>query len=295
MAVSLHTLIMCPKFTNKPTASDLHLAVAQRNMVEVESIVASGVNLNSSIRGTTPLGLAIYRRYDDVVKVLVQAGADVNQRSQDHLERIEPPLCSACRLGNLAVVKILLQNPCIDVNKRDFFNKTPLWTAVKEKRSDLVNLLLANKADVNVGEIWSECPLHLATKYRGRRDIAEMLIRRGCRVNVADSDDRTPLFWTIQHSDRRIFTLLIYSGAKIKNPDWLIQSNLPLSWQNDRKFCAWIEQVRITPPRLSWLSRNCIRRWLALRWKQLDDSNIELLPLPGRLKDFMRLLDVKEN
>ncbi|XP_013793641.1 ankyrin-1-like [Limulus polyphemus] len=292
--MAVGTLIMCPRFTSKPTAADLHLAVAQRNTAGVESIVASGVNINSSIRGTTPLGLAIYRRYDDVVEILVQAGADVNQRSQDHLERIEPPLCSACRLGNLAVVKILLQTPSIDVNKRDFFNKTPLWTAVKEKRPDLVKLLLANKADVNAGEIWSECPLHLATKYRGRREIADMLIRSGCRVNVADSDDRTPLFWTIQHSDRRIFTLLIYGGAKIKNPDWLSQSSLPLSWKNDRTFCEWVEKLRVTPPRLSWLSRNCIRRWLALRWKQLDNSTIDLLPLPKRLKDFVRLLDVKE-
>lgn len=56
--------------------------------------------------------------------------------------RFETPLLTACRLGDLPLVHLLLDFGA-DLNVTDFYGHTPLWEAVKGRRYDIARLLVS--------------------------------------------------------------------------------------------------------------------------------------------------------
>ncbi|CAL4069542.1 unnamed protein product, partial [Meganyctiphanes norvegica] len=85
----------------------------------------------------------------DVEKVttMIEAGADVNYRSSDGRDG-ETPLWVASKQNNSEIVQILLANNA-DVNKIGKDGQTPINIASENGHSKIVQLLLANNADVN--------------------------------------------------------------------------------------------------------------------------------------------------
>ena len=80
----------------------------------------------------------------------------------------------AAKAGDLEKVKALLKaNPDL-VNSKDTSRRydgyTPLHSAVEKRQNEMVELLLANKADVNANVSSVGSPLHLAAA-RGYMDI----------------------------------------------------------------------------------------------------------------------------
>ncbi len=59
----------------------------------------------------------------------------------------------ACRNGEIATVKLLLDNNEIDINYTDDDNATGLIHACEQNHFDIVKLLIENKADVNIKKI----------------------------------------------------------------------------------------------------------------------------------------------
>jgi ankyrin repeat protein len=72
-------------------------------------------------RGHTPLGLASWWGHLDIVKVLLEHGAQVNSQSYG----AETPLYNAARVGHLEVVKVLIAhgasvNACVKWDNSTF-------------------------------------------------------------------------------------------------------------------------------------------------------------------------------
>ncbi|MGE0207196.1 MAG: ankyrin repeat domain-containing protein [Candidatus Babeliales bacterium] len=117
----------------------LFQALYKNNIEKVKELIATGADCNAKEDGQTALTLAILRNSQELVNLLLQAGADVNL-----------------------------------ARKEDFY--TPLMVAVIMKNSDLVATLLAHKAQVDVhSPVDGMTPLRLAIK-RGFKDIAELLL-----------------------------------------------------------------------------------------------------------------------
>jgi ankyrin repeat protein len=69
-------------------------------------------------------------------------------------------------------------------------------------------------------------PLHRAA-YFNRRDIAELLINSGAKVNAADAFERTPLHWAAMKGSKEVVQLLINHRANL-NPKGRDRSASPL-------------------------------------------------------------------
>jgi hypothetical protein len=81
--------------------------------------------------------------------------------------------------GDLEKVKALLKkNPDLVFSKDDF-GHTPLYLAAASGRKNVVELLLANKADVNVTNNNGETPLRKAVVKGGNYDLQELLRQHG--------------------------------------------------------------------------------------------------------------------
>ncbi len=92
-----------------------------------------------------------------------------------------------------------------------------LW-ATKNNNKEIVELLIAYGADVNLKDNDGQTPPHWATKH-GYQEIVELLIARGADVNLKDNDGQTPLHWATKHAYQEIVELLIAHGADVNLKD----------------------------------------------------------------------------
>lgn len=115
------------------------------------SLLDSGVNVNSEGKdGVTALYEAVTRKSFDAVELLLQKGADTNkQYYQKKYTILHIPVAD-----NDHKMTALLLKYMSDVNGRDKFGNTPLWTAIHQAsllsnagKTDIVEMLLKKGAD----------------------------------------------------------------------------------------------------------------------------------------------------
>ncbi len=96
-------------------------------------------------------------------------------------------------------------------------NATPLHDAVLTGDVELVELLIANGADVDARDVRGYTPLHFAIQ-EGHTQVAKVLIVNGADVNArsvdADGGDVTPLYLSIILGRRAVESLLLENGAE---------------------------------------------------------------------------------
>jgi len=109
---------------------------------------------------------------------------------------------NAAKSGDLAKVKALLKvNPDL-VSSKDNDGVTPLHLAAQNGRKDLVELLLAKKAEVNAKAINGWTPLHYAAR-DGHKDVVKLLLANKAEVDARNRNGVTPLFMakSMGHTD----------------------------------------------------------------------------------------------
>lgn len=123
---------------------------------------------------------------------------------------------------NTNVVKLLIDNKA-DVNARSDNGMTPLIGTVEgghEEAADLQNaeLLLAHGADVGVTNKYGMTPLHYAAE-SGYEDLAELLLAHGANVNATEEGNWTPLFRAAEEHQTALAKLLLTHGANVNAKD----------------------------------------------------------------------------
>ncbi|KAF8767040.1 Alpha-latrocrustotoxin-Lt1a-like protein [Argiope bruennichi] len=269
--------------------TELHLAISFKNLGQVKFLMKNGLLLDRMWRGDMPVSRAVYYEAYEILEYLVQKGAEVNVLSQSH--RMEPPLFAACSLGRLKAVRILLQSPNLDIDQRDFFDRTPLWAAVRSRSLEMVKLLLDHGADVAAAKNFTSCPLLLTMPSLGRNphcEIPYLLIKRGCLLDIRGPRG-SALTFSVIFENRKLFCLLINAGCTVENEELLNMDKLPLSWKNDINFCQWICSLHNNPRSLVHLTSCMIRKSLAKIHKNIFPAHITQLPLPEVLKRCLLL------
>nr|XP_053653662.1 ankyrin-1-like [Cherax quadricarinatus] len=285
-----------PRMARMPHILDLHQAIVTGDMGEVVRLAESGVDLGCPVRGTTALSLAVYRGDLHAVRTLARAGAPLDRRSKDHLERLETPIISAIRLGHREIFEELVDRGA-RLDLRDFYNQTPLWFAVKEQRLAFVRILLKSGAPIDFTRA-AENPLNIAMQflgYRGRREMALELVAAGVPLTLEDYKGHSPLYWAMKHIDIEFFRLLIEAGAPLREYDWLAPPHLPWTWQEDSDLVEWLTEESKTPPPLKRQCRTMIYATLRLQHKTDVRPLVQALtlgpqqPLPLPIMSYLLL------
>lgn len=121
--------------------------------------------------GFTALGLAAYFSNDEIVKLLISRGANVNTPAQNGFNVF--PIHSAVASGNVNITKMLI-NAGANVNVMQQAGFTPLHAAAQLGNIELIILLLEHDAEVDVRMEGGKLPADLA-KEKGFNEIADIL------------------------------------------------------------------------------------------------------------------------
>ncbi|MBI3929433.1 MAG: ankyrin repeat domain-containing protein [Armatimonadetes bacterium] len=123
------------------------------------------------------------------------------------------PLHLAARSGQAAVVEFLLGQGA-DPNARTRTSWTPLHEASAHGHPEVIRLLLAHRAVVEIKETQNGgTALHVAA-FNGHLPAVELLLRAGAKVNARDKDGWTPLSQARDQGHQKVIDLLLKHGGK---------------------------------------------------------------------------------
>ena len=160
---------------------------------------------------------AVEQNRIEMVKWLIENGAEVNAKNTDH----RTPLHHASNSGLFEVVQYLIENGA-NVNAKDKDDLTPLHDASlnpTNKSTKILKYLLENGAQIDAKTKSGWTPLHYATAY-GQLDIVQYLIAEGCQIEVKTTSGQIPLhFSVVCNVPAGVIRHLIEKGTSIDAKD----------------------------------------------------------------------------
>jgi len=126
-------------------------------------------------------------------------------------QRPRKPLNQAVVDGDIDRVKSDISSGA-DVNSK-YMGWTLLHIAVRNKRTEIAQLLIDKGADVNAKDNRGRAPVHLAVEF-GQKAIVEALIAKGADLNIIDGRADNALTLARKNNQKEIAELLIKNGAE---------------------------------------------------------------------------------
>lgn len=202
--------------------TSLHRAVVNNDLNTVMELLKNeNIDINSKLGievsidgwylgGATPLILASYLGYADIVNALIEKDVDI--KAKDDVDG-----CMAIHLaaanGKNEVIEILLDVDASNINDVDNKGNTPLHWASMKDRADTVALLIDNGADIEAKDVDNWTALHYAAAFASLQTV-EVLVDNGADKNSLTKDGNIPVNYA---KDETIKTYL--SGGKIDRED----------------------------------------------------------------------------
>ena len=152
---------------------DVFEAAATGKTDRLRTLLAKDASLANvySPDGFSPLGFAVFFAQPRAVKLLIDAGAEVNAPSRESMK------------------------------------VTPLASAAAAKQTEIARLLIARGANVNARAASGHIPLHEASA-NGNVELVKLLIEKGADVNAKTDDGKTPLDFAVEHQQPEVSALL---------------------------------------------------------------------------------------
>ncbi|KAL7796213.1 hypothetical protein V8C43DRAFT_314272 [Trichoderma afarasin] len=176
----------------------------------IKLLLAAGANINIKDKhGQTLLGRALIfhvvnKEHEAVIKLLLTAGADTNAKDEDGLTA----LSWATKIGYEAAIHLLLAAGA-DVHVKDKNGWTPLWwAAMKGCEAIIIRTLLTAGADVDARDKDNRTPLLWAARI-GCEAAAHLLLAAGANINAKDRHGWTPLWWATRKDHKAVVQLLL--------------------------------------------------------------------------------------
>lgn len=186
----------------------LHYAVVQGDIDIVRMLLDAGADVNrTGATGSTPLDIAFIHGKEECARLLTERGGNID---------LGKNIIAASKAGNANLVRFLLEQRA-DANEKDSDgNSVLLLSSVvrdRKDRGDVVECLLSWGADANARQAYTERTALHAAAWRGSITMAKALVNHKADVNARDLDGNTPLHFATKNGHNDIVRYLLNSGA----------------------------------------------------------------------------------
>lgn len=195
----IHMLAEAPMAADEAAADagavkKLHADCRAGKAAAVKKAIAAGVDIESvdPTFGTTPLGSAAMAGKTEVMRVLIDAGADV------HGSNLERSPMIAAAFGRWVEPVRLLLDAGADPNARSKHGAVSLYPAIRNQAFEVIKLLVERGARIDEGDGALATAQVDSTDHSADREFFDQLINLGAQV-----DARTPDGWTALMSAAR--------------------------------------------------------------------------------------------
>uniref|UniRef100_A0A8C5Q999 Euchromatic histone lysine methyltransferase 1 n=1 Tax=Leptobrachium leishanense TaxID=445787 RepID=A0A8C5Q999_9ANUR len=189
----------------------LHAASEMGHTNICHMLVQAGANLdNCSEDQRTPLMEAAENNHLETVKYLVRAGALMDPKDAEGSSCLH----LAAKKGHFEVVKYLISNTQMNVNCQDDGGWTPMIWATEYKHVDLVKLLHSHGADINIRDNEENICLHWAA-FAGSVEIAEILLASRCDLRAVNIHGDSPLHIAARENRHECVILFLAHGSDV--------------------------------------------------------------------------------
>lgn len=181
-------------------------------------LIEKGVDVFWERDGFSLLHSAASVGFLKLAKKLIDLGVDVNKPENN--ESFYTPLCWAVQEGYQEMVKLLLLNGA-QVNRLECdveeSAQLPIHIAVGNNDINIIDTLINAGADVNSYSEEAGTPLHLAASW-GNFESAEMLIGNSADPFVLDSEGKMPIYYAKKYKRLNVVKFLkdVMSRNQIK-------------------------------------------------------------------------------
>jgi len=194
----------------KEINDNLLKALIDDDLTKVKKMINDGADVN--MKDSHNQTVLSYASSPDIVKALIENGADVNANSGG-----TTPLKSASTLGRLDVVRELLDKGA-DIDIRDNeYGQTALIAASIFDHLDIARELIGEGADMEIGDYSGKTALMWASD-QGNILVVEELIRQGVNINRKNTSGNTALDFASGGGDKPgnpdIIKILKAAGAE---------------------------------------------------------------------------------
>lgn len=227
------------------SSSSLNYAILMKKLEVVKHQISLGVDVNKSIGGYFPLFTAFHGNDINIMKLLIENGADVTCCDQRGISLLQ----NALLLDKFDVVKLLLRNGAdtkshpeinafesknmidILIERAPNFNiaetnfPTVFQFAIYHNEEMALKILEKLTAiDLNIINPTGQTLLNTALEFR-RRKVVQKMVEMGADITVSDPNSTNPLLEAVIHNDLEIVRLFLDHGA---SPNVTGVFNVPL-------------------------------------------------------------------
>ena len=197
----IEKLLLSEDSNNIDGYDELMNAISKGDMKALEKLIKDDTDLNKQYDKITPLGLAAARNDKEMVKFLVEKGADINLEDGYGYT----PLIKAMKYRNIDLAKNIVDlKP--DLNAIcSATGDTPLTYLAREVwfGTDLCYYMIKNGADVNKKNDNGDTPLIVAVQnVVGSYGMLGVIINMGADYNIKNKEGKTAMDIVIEEDDK---------------------------------------------------------------------------------------------
>ena len=190
--------------------------------------------------GATPMGLAAEVANTEILKLLLEAGANVDSPNADG----QTALLAVARTGNVEAARLLIDHGAKIDAKEHWGGQTALMWASARRHPEMMELLISHGADVNARSIDRDYQRHVTAEgrpknldsggltpllYAARENCmacVKVLLKNNVDINLPDPDGVSPLLLAIMNANWDLAKQLIEAGASVD--EWDMFGEAPL-------------------------------------------------------------------